>query len=134
MGTPVSEPDPKRKLDELEARLAKLRAAREPEKPHQQEYHSQAQLAWRMVTEMVAGLAIGFGIGFGLDTLFGTKPWLMVIFTVLGIVAGIRVMMRSAAELQTDYVPPEKGDWQDDDAFEADEDEGNGYGDGNARR
>ena len=131
----MSDPDPKRKLEELEIRLAKLRAAGQPEKPHQQDYHSQAQLAWRMVTEMVAGLAIGFGIGFGLDTLLGSTPWLMVTFTVLGIVAGIRVMMRSAAELQTDYVPPEDaGDLQDEDAFEADEDEGNGYGDGNARR
>jgi hypothetical protein len=58
------------------------------------------QAAWRMVTELVAGLLVGFGIGLGLDALFGTRPWLLVLFTLLGFWAGIRVMMRTARELQ----------------------------------
>jgi ATP synthase protein I len=37
-----------------------------------------------------------------LDHLFGTLPWLMLIFTLLGFVAGIKTMMRSAANLQRD--------------------------------
>jgi ATP synthase protein I len=49
-----------------------------------------------MVTELVAGLLVGFGIGLGLDALFGTRPWLLVLFTLLGFWAGIRVMMRTA--------------------------------------
>ncbi|APX23068.1 MAG: F0F1 ATP synthase assembly protein I [Rhodobacteraceae bacterium] len=96
----MSDPDPKRQLDALEAKIAAAKAARESDKAHQEEHYSQANLAWRMVTEMVAGLGIGFGIGYGLDVLLGTTPWLMVLFTLLGIVAGIRVMMRSANEIQ----------------------------------
>lgn len=65
-----------------------------------EEHYSQAQLAWRMVVELVAGMAIGFGIGYGLDALFGTRPWLMVGFTVLGFIAGIKTMIRSAHEIQ----------------------------------
>lgn len=96
----VSDDDPKRQMAELDAKLAAHRAAEKAGKSHQEEHHSQAQLAWRMVTEMVAGLGIGFGIGYGLDVLLGTTPFLMVLFTLLGIAAGINVMMRSAAEIQ----------------------------------
>ena len=66
-----------------------------------EEHYSQAQLAWRMVIELVAGLGIGFGIGYGLDTLFGTLPLLMVVFTFLGLAAGVQTMIRSAREIQT---------------------------------
>ena len=65
-----------------------------------EEHYSQAQLAWRMVIELVAGLGIGFGIGYGLDVLIGTRPWLMVVFTILGFIAGVKTMIRSAEEVQ----------------------------------
>ena len=87
-------------MAELEARIAAARKAREPGRTHQEEHYSQAQLAWRMVIELVAGLGIGFGIGYGLDVLLGTLPWMMMLFTVLGLVAGVKTMMRSAAEIQ----------------------------------
>lgn len=64
-----------------------------------EEHFSQANMAWRMVTELVAGLGIGFGVGFGLDTLFGTTPLLMVVFVLLGLAAGIKAMMRTANEI-----------------------------------
>jgi ATP synthase protein I len=69
-----------------------------------EEHYSQAQLAWRMVVELVAGLGIGFGIGFGLDTFLGTRPWLMMIFTILGFIAGVKTMIRSAEEVQRKQV------------------------------
>ncbi|SNR65708.1 AtpZ/AtpI family protein [Puniceibacterium sediminis] len=97
----MSDPDPTRQMADLEARIAAAKAARAPGKSHQEHHHSQAQLAWRMVIEMVAGLGIGFGIGYGLDVLLGTLPWMMMLFTLLGLVAGIKTMMRSAAEIQS---------------------------------
>ena len=50
--------------------------------------------------ELVVGLLIGFGIGFGLDRLFGTLPIFLILFTMLGLASGIRVMLRSAQEMQ----------------------------------
>lgn len=100
----MSEPFDQERLKALEEKLAAAKARQEPEKPHAEEHYSQAQLAWRMVVELVAGLAIGFGIGFGLDTLFGTMPWLMVVFTVLGFIAGVKTMIRSAEEVQRKQV------------------------------
>ena len=70
--------------------------------------YDKAHLAWRMVIELVAGLGIGLGIGFGLDYLFGPAPFLMVVFIFLGFAAGIKSMMRSAAELTRTGPAPDK--------------------------
>lgn len=104
--------DPKARLERLEQRLAAKREVEEP-KPHMEEHYSQAQLAWRMVIELVAGLGIGFGIGFGLDSLFGTIPIFLVVFTLLGLAAGIKTMMASATEVQEkagNSAPQDEGD------------------------
>ena len=95
----MSEEDHKKRLADLEARIAVAKVAQAP-KPRVDEHHSQAQLAWRMVIELVAGLGIGFGIGYGLDSLFGTIPIFLVLFTFLGLAAGVKTMMRSAQEIQ----------------------------------
>ncbi|MTH77219.1 AtpZ/AtpI family protein [Paracoccus aestuariivivens] len=94
------------RLRQLEAKLGD-RAAKEPGS-RGEEHFSQANMAWRMVTELVAGLGIGFGIGFGLDYLFGTTPLLMVVFVLLGLAAGIKTMMRTAKEIGS--APGKPGD------------------------
>lgn len=88
------------RMQALEARIAAAKSRANPERSKVEEHHSQAQLAWRMVLELVTGLGIGFGIGYGLDWTFGTSPWLMVVFTVLGFVAGVKTMIRSSDEIQ----------------------------------
>lgn len=95
----ASDPDPDR-LRQLEQRIAKAKGIT-PKRTGDQPAYSQAQHAWRMVIELVSGLLIGFAIGYGLDRLFGTMPVLLVIFTLLGFAAGVRVMLRTAQELQT---------------------------------
>jgi len=99
----VADPDQKQRLAQLEARIAAAKGVEAP-KPHSEEHHSQAQLAWRMVIELVAGLGIGFGIGFGLDSLFGTMPIFLVLFVLLGFAAGVKTMLRSAREIQAKKV------------------------------
>jgi ATP synthase protein I len=95
----MPDPDDMERLRAIEARIAKLRKDREPA-PARADGHTMGQAAWRMVTELVAGLLVGFGIGLGLDALFGTRPWLLVLFTLLGFWAGIRTMMRTARDVQ----------------------------------
>ena len=96
----MSDPDHRTRLAQLEARIAAAKKARDPA-PRKDDHHSQAQVAWRMVLELVTGLLIGFGIGYGLDVLFGTRPIMLVLFTLLGFAAGVRVMLRTAEELNT---------------------------------
>jgi ATP synthase protein I len=102
----MAEPSDQERLRELDARIARLKAAQEPEPP-KAEGHVMAQHAWRMVTELVAGLLLGLGIGYGLDALFGTRPIFLILFILLGFIAGVRVMMRSAQELQRKNVEAE---------------------------
>ena len=44
---------------------------------------------FRISIEFVAAVAIGTMIGYGLDSLLGTLPLLMVVFLLLGSVAGV---------------------------------------------
>ena len=83
---------------------AKIKSAKQnyEDKPKVEDHHSGLQHAWRMVIELVSGLAIGFGLGYGLDIVFGTLPIFMIIFTLLGFVAGIRTMLSTAKEVQRD--------------------------------
>ncbi|WP_108885155.1 AtpZ/AtpI family protein [Pseudoprimorskyibacter insulae] len=105
----MTEPDKAKQLADLEARIKAAKGGGES-RAHQEEHYSMAQHGWRMVTELVAGLGIGFGIGYGLDSLFGTLPIFLVLFTLLGFVAGVKTMMRSAAELQKGQSAQEAGE------------------------
>ncbi|MGA9254769.1 MAG: AtpZ/AtpI family protein [Roseobacter sp.] len=101
--------DQQEQLKQLEARIEAAKKSQGP-KPRSDEHYSQAQLAWRMVIELVAGLGIGFGMGYGLDYLFGTLPIFMVLFTMLGLAAGVKTMLRSAQEIQEKKLAEEATD------------------------
>ena len=47
------------------------------------------QLGFRIGTELIAAVIVGGLIGFGLDSWLGTKPWLLVVFVLLGNLAGL---------------------------------------------
>ena len=53
-----------------------------------------------MSTELVAAVLIGTFIGFILDSWFDTKPILIIIFFLIGVVAGITNVFRSAKNMQ----------------------------------
>ena len=56
--------------------------------------------AFKLGTELVAAVAVGTIIGFILDTWFGTKPWLLIIFFFLGAAAGMLNVIRAAKRMQ----------------------------------
>ena len=57
-------------------------------------------VAFKMSTELVSAVAVGTIIGFILDNWFGTKPWLILIFFFVGVIAGIMNVIRSAKKMQ----------------------------------
>ena len=57
-------------------------------------------IAFKMSTELVAAVLVGSIIGFIFDTWFGTKPWLILIFFFVGVIAGILNVIRSAKNMQ----------------------------------
>ena len=56
--------------------------------------------AFKLGTELVAAVAVGTIIGFILDSWFGTKPWLIIIFFFLGAAAGMLNVVRTANRMQ----------------------------------
>lgn len=50
----------------------------------------------RLSSELVAGVVVGAVIGWGLDRVLSTSPWGLIVFLLLGFVAGIINVMRSA--------------------------------------
>ncbi len=56
--------------------------------------------AFKLGTELVAAVVVGTIIGFILDNWFGTKPWLILIFFFVGVIAGILNVFRSAKRVQ----------------------------------
>ena len=56
--------------------------------------------AFKLSTELVSAVAVGTIIGFILDKTFGTKPWLILIFFFIGVVAGITNIIKSAKKMQ----------------------------------
>ena len=56
--------------------------------------------AFKMSTELVSAVVVGTIIGFILDNWFGTKPWLILIFFFVGVIAGIMNVIKSAKRMQ----------------------------------
>ena len=56
--------------------------------------------AFKLGTELVASVAVGTIFGFILDSWFGTKPWLIIIFFFLGAAAGMLNVIRTANRMQ----------------------------------
>jgi ATP synthase protein I len=52
--------------------------------------------AFRLSSEFIAGVVVGAGIGYLVDTFFGTSPWGMIIFLLLGFAAAVLNVMRAA--------------------------------------
>ena len=72
--------------------------------------------AWELSAGMLSFVvAIGIGWWFGrvLDTWFGTAPWMMWVFTALGLVAGVlnvySTLSRTLAEVRKRPGPPDRG-------------------------
>ena len=56
--------------------------------------------AFKLGTELVASVGVGTIIGFILDSWFGTKPWLIIIFFFLGAAAGMLNVVKTANRMQ----------------------------------
>ncbi|MEO8668403.1 MAG: AtpZ/AtpI family protein [Bauldia sp.] len=108
------------RLRDLDKRLGENRAARgrgvdeRPEPPR-----AGAALAMRMAADFVAGILVGAAIGWGVDQLFGTWPWGLAVFLLLGFAAGILSVIRTSGVARAPagggdgFAPPAKDDEED---------------------
>jgi ATP synthase protein I len=51
---------------------------------------------FRLSSELVGGVLVGAGLGWLVDRLLGISPWGFIVFLLLGFIAGVLNVMRSA--------------------------------------
>ena len=56
--------------------------------------------AFRLGTELVAAVVVGTIIGFILDNWFDTKPWFIITFFFIGVIAGMLNVIKVANSMQ----------------------------------
>ena len=54
---------------------------------------------WRMIIELVTGMLLGVSLGLGLDYMIGSEPIFLIIFSLLGFMAGVKTMMATAKKM-----------------------------------
>ena len=90
-----------KKFDALSARL-KIAKKKANKNSHTNDKKNTSSLgtALKLSTEMVAAVFVGSIIGFILDSWFDSKPWLTIVFFIVGAAAGILNVIRSAKLMQ----------------------------------
>ena len=99
--------DEKSSFDQLEARLRQAQASRgdhgsKPGPAPQTSMTNQIGSTYRVFVELLAGVLVGGGLGWLLDQQFGTRPWLLLVFLLLGITAGFWNVFRIARRMAAD--------------------------------
>ena len=89
--------------DELKTRL-KIAKSRFKNKNQTEKDNEKSSFgkAFQLSTELVSAVLVATIIGFILDNWFDTKPWLIIVFFFIGVVAGIMNVIKSAKKMQKD--------------------------------
>ena len=66
--------------------------------------------AMRLSSEFISAILVGAVIGYGIDWLAGTQPWALIVFFLLGFVAGVKNVLRAAERMsKPDQSDPSSG-------------------------
>lgn len=104
-------PEERRALRERAAdigrRLDEVKGRRDPSPDRAQRGNALGQ-AMRIAVELVVGVAVGGFVGWFLDSHLGTRPWLMLVFLMLGFAAGMLNVIRMARRMQAASEPMQR--------------------------
>jgi ATP synthase protein I len=95
------------RLGSLEHRLSEIRDNRKAETDQSEDGNSAARASamargFQLSSELIAGVVVGAAIGWGFDKLLSTSPFGLIVFFLLGFVAGVVSVVRSSR------IPPGK--------------------------
>lgn len=85
---------------ELEAKLASKRKEDEDKAGDEGGDRKGYALAVKLSSEFIAAVFVGAILGYVLDTFVGTAPWGMIVFLLLGFVAGVLNVLRSVGAVE----------------------------------
>ena len=86
----------KANLDKLDRKLEEFKSKKEKVSPKQIKVQNDG---WRMIIELVTGMLLGVSMGLGLDYMIGSEPIFLIIFSLLGFMAGVKTMMATAKKM-----------------------------------
>lgn len=89
-------------IKDLGDKIDAIRKARAPQQKKPGGKFSAAGFGWRMTIDLVVGIMVGAAIGWGLDALFGSLPLFLIVMTMFGFAAGVRVMLMSVKDYEKD--------------------------------
>ena len=92
----MNESSKKENLDTLDRKLEEFKSKKEKDRPKRLKVQNDG---WRMVIELVTGMLLGISLGMALDYIVGSKPIFLIVFSLLGFVAGVKTMMATAKKM-----------------------------------
>ncbi len=106
--TPEERDALKQRASELGKRLDVVHARKAPPAGNNRARGNALGEAFKIVAELVVGVVVGGGIGWALDKALGTRPWLLVLFLILGFAAGMSNVVRTARRMQAASEPMQR--------------------------
>ncbi|MBX9683512.1 MAG: AtpZ/AtpI family protein [Hyphomicrobium sp.] len=95
----------KQRSEGIGKRLDEVKSRQVAGRPHDTARGAAYGQAFKIAAELIAGLVFGGAVGWFLDKQFGTLPFLLVLFVMLGFAAGLLNVIRGARQAQAAAEP-----------------------------
>ncbi len=83
-------------LEKLDKKLEEFKSKKERDGPKRLSAQNDG---WRMVIELVTGMLLGIVLGMAIDYLVGSEPVFLIVFSLLGFIAGVKTMIATAKKM-----------------------------------
>ena len=83
-------------LDKLDSQIEEFKSKKEKHSPKRLKVQNDG---WRMVVELVTGMLLGVCLGMALDYIVGSEPIFLIVFSLLGFMAGVKTMIATAKKM-----------------------------------
>ena len=83
-------------LDLLDKKIEEFKLNKEENRPKRLKAQNDG---WRMVIELVTGMVLGVSLGMALDYIVGSEPIFLIVFSLLGFMAGVKTMIATAKKM-----------------------------------
>ena len=86
----------KANLDKLDRQIEEFKSKKQKSRPKRLKVQHDG---WRMVIELVTGMFIGVSLGMAFDYIIGCEPIFLIVFALLGFMAGVKAMIATAKKM-----------------------------------
>ena len=86
----------KANLDKLDRQIEEFKSKKAKDTPIRLKAQNDG---WRMVIELVTGMLLGVSLGLAFDYIIGSGPIFLIVFSLLGFMAGVKTMIATAKKM-----------------------------------